>query len=134
MSQEDKNLLFKDLCSRLPYGVKMRNTGICGTTNEGTLWCIEQYDDPIIHLDEFDLGYIIGKDDIKPYLRRMSSMTEAEKDDFSKFFVINDELVIASDYTDYIDWLNSHYFDYRGLIDKGLAIEVTEENNPYVLY
>ena len=30
-----------------------------------------------------------------------------------------------------IDWLNAHYFDYRGLIEKGLAIEVTKENNPY---
>jgi hypothetical protein len=30
------------------------------------------------------------------------------------------------------DWLNAHHFDYRGLIEKGLAIEVTEENNPYV--
>lgn len=29
------------------------------------------------------------------------------------------------------DWLNAHHFDYRGLIEKDLAIEVTEENNPY---
>ena len=32
---------------------------------------------------------------------------------------------------DAIDWLNKHHFDYRGLIPLGLAIEVTEENNPY---
>lgn len=30
-----------------------------------------------------------------------------------------------------IDQLNAHHFDYRGLIEKGLAIAITEENNPY---
>ena len=52
----------------------------------------------------------------------MSSMTEEESKEFS-----NMEIVGYSNY----DWLNAHHFDYRGLIERGLAIEVTEDNNPY---
>ena len=53
----------------------------------------------------------------------MSSMTEEEKKDFRKFQL---------DYSNITyDWLNAHHFDYRGLIEKGLAIEVEENNNPY---
>lgn len=79
----------------------------------------------------------------------MSSMTEEEKSEFIncagyeveesvngrhyeyylKDFVGTQEEPIAN--VDDIDWLNSHHFDYRGLIEKGLAIEVTKENNPY---
>ena len=59
----------------------------------------------------------------KPYLRPMDSMTEEEYAEFgydTLRYTIQD-----------IDWLNAHHFDYRGLIEKGLAIEVTKENNPY---
>ena len=50
-------------------------------------------------------------------------MTEEEKKDFRKFQL---------DYSNITyDWLNAHHFDYRGLIEKGLAIEVEENNNPY---
>ena len=39
-----------------------------------------------------------------------------------------DELISS---VECLDWLNSKHFDYRGLILKGLAIAVTEDNNPY---
>jgi hypothetical protein len=39
--------------------------------------------------------------------------------------------VYVEDFSMVMDWLNERHFDYRGLIEKGLAIEVTEENNPY---
>ena len=77
-------------------------------------------------------------DSVKPYLRPISSMSEEEKKEFidavtweanGKFYI--DECEDISFYQEKYDWLNAHHFDYRGLIDKGLAIEVTEDNNHY---
>ena len=74
---------------------------------------------------------------IKPYLRLISSMTEEE---INEFILISDTVLwLGSKRStcilslEQIDWLNAHHFDYRGLIEKGLAIKVTEENNPYKL-
>lgn len=75
--------------------------------------------------------------DIKPYLRRMSSMTEEEIIEFNNIPSTKNYTIIENDlpwdvaHYKQLDWLNAHHFDYRGLIDKGLAIEVTEDNNPY---
>ena len=105
MEREEKQLLLKDLCARLPYGVKVQSSN-------GEISIL--INPPcVIQDDNFNF---------KPYLRPMSSMTEEEK---AYFFAINEQPVTC------IDWLNSHHFDYRGLIEKGLAIEVTDENNPY---
>lgn len=66
--------------------------------------------------------------DMQTYLRPMSSMTEEEEKEFQEI-----KLSYHFDEDSYIlfDWLNKKMFDYRGLIPMGLAIEVTEENNPY---
>lgn len=117
MIQEEKDLLLKDLCARLPYGVVYHR-------NDGAN----------IKLNAIDVerGLLNYTDDIeerecKPYLRPMSSMTEEEKIDYQAFFNYD-----GVEYPEeYIDWLNKHHFDYRGLIEKGLAIEVNESNNPY---
>lgn len=67
----------------------------------------------------------------------MSNMTEEEKNEYWVFFTTDghgfptDE-VDKHKIDEYLEWLHEHHFDYRGLIEKGLAIEVTEENNPYV--
>ena len=61
---------------------------------------------------------------IKPYLRPMSSMTDEENKKL-------DEIWIKHTIEEGADYLNSIHVDYRGLIEKGLAIAVTEENNPY---
>lgn len=124
MTREERELLLKDLCTRLPYGVLVLNKD--GDVESFT-WQ---------ELKEFGDGYIP-----KPYLRPMSSMTEEEKkeleDEINKDFKL---AIIACKKNDIskstsgfykIDWLNAHHFDYRGLIEKGLAISVTEENNPY---
>lgn len=139
MKKEDKDLLLKDLCARLPYGVKM--------------WFPSAFA-PIV-LDEFILSVARRRDEeFKPYLRPMSSMTEEEKGEL--WFLLtegrtnielnsngqlttrenielgfNYPFVCPEGSTLYVDWLNAHHFDYRGLIEKGLAIAVTEENNPY---
>jgi len=123
MTQENKELLFKDLCARLPYGVKF-SCDIKG------VWTLKG----IIHNG---INYIcwpnaVALEVVKPYLRPMSSMTEEEKKEFSALGVgihlFKGPLIPSYDT---LDWLNAHHFDYRGLIEKGLAIAVTEENNPY---
>ena len=113
MTQEETNLLIKDLCARLPYGVKIN--------------VLHHYEDEdgILTLDAFwlhDIQY--GRKEIKPYLRPMSSMTEEEKEELyhKTGFRIDDYILGLST----IDWLNTHHFDYRGLIDKGLALEAPE--------
>ena len=135
MSQEDKDLLLKDLSARLPYGVKFLRESWNYEWNQ-ELSVIEVLED--IDKD----GYINNTkvytvEDIKPYLRSMSSMTEEEaKEIYLLLFkverigtpdICKEQNAISLLY----DWLNTHHFDYRGLIPKGLAIEVTEENNSY---
>jgi len=135
MNQEDKELLFKDLCGRLPHHVRLKIWLKEGTTEEGFLDLEHNYADVL--RDAFYYNVI---KDIKPYLRPMSSMTEDEKNEYEKTF---DSVYDIDDYGEdadswhkefsicSLDWLNAHHFDYRGLIEKGLAIEVTEKNNPY---
>ena len=119
MTQQDKDLLLHDLSARLPYGVK------CQTKNGiGTLISIEcSFGENLVYVDfdrseaeEYDLN---DGDTVKPYLRPMSSMTEVERQEYG--LVLCDELS-----TNQYDWLNSHHFDYRGLVEKGLALEAKE--------
>ena len=121
MKQENKELLFKDLCARLPYGVKFLRES----------WNFEwdQELSVIEVLEDIDKdGYINNTkvyriEDIKPYLFPLSSMTEEQK---KKWFY-----TLSSDYHityDTVDWCNKNHFDYRGLIEKGLAIDSTNLN------
>lgn len=149
MTQEEKSLLLQDLCARLPYGVKVKFAGYSGR------------EDCTLNAQHLISTYNIEYLRMKPYLRPLSSMTEEEKKDLlvtivgnegSKYFqVLQDGSIDNTDETIqdlnkfnmhwinfdkdtvtlYIDWLNAHHFDYRGLIQLGLAIEVTKENNPY---
>jgi len=124
MKQEDKLLLLKDLSARLPYGV------ICRF--EDTIRITDGNPDPYYEykLSERHIGFFRNNKDfyIKPYLRQMSSMTEEERDWYYNFI---DRKFYYESASELVDWLNSHNFDYRGLIPKGLAIEVTKDNNPY---
>ena len=131
MTQEEKELLLKDLSARLPYGVKF--------FRESWNYELDQELSVIEVLEDIDKdGYINNTkvytiEDIKPYLRPMSSMTWEERKQYQDI----EETCQLSFYPSYchilVDWLNAHHFDYRGLIPKCLAIEVTEENNPYQL-
>ena len=128
------------LCARLPYGVKVRDElGIIHKLTIGNSDLVRLYYDDFSIYSESQLSL--------PLLRPMSSMTEEEKKEFedlwdkgfskaldaqisnSDDYVVRDLEIIAS--SNAIDWLNQHYFDFRGLITKGLAIEVTKKNNPY---
>ena len=119
----DNELLLKDLSARLPYGV------ICFAPDYeyadiGKLWCIEPFEDldPPITV-QYPKGNTITKfcSEVKPYLRPMSSMTEEEKGEYYKLCDNYYDIYFSS--VESIDWLNAHHFDYRGLIEKGLAIE-----------
>lgn len=115
MTQEEKQLLLKDLCARLPYGVKLRYVEDLVVKKESH----------IITLNNIYLEHILNGDaDIKPYLRPMSSMTDEEKETYECFFN-EDGLINCSVYV-YVDWLLEHHFDYRGLIPMGLALEAPE--------
>ena len=130
MSQEEKSLLLKDLCSRLPYGVQILadldkefDGGVIGTLK-------------VINLkkDWVELQSVITPfkfDEIKPYLRPMSSMTAEEKNEWQYLYLPIPHENEATETQRRIDWLLEHHFDFCGLIEKGLAIEVTEENDPY---
>ena len=130
MTQEDKELLLKDLCARLPYKVKVNEAihgdfTLIGLTNERVFTTCEiegcHNDFPI--------------ENIKPYLFPLSSMTEVQKKEYN---LLRDYVPIEHDnYRDIvedadmhdnwqsIDYLIANHFDFRGLIPKGLAIDAT---------
>lgn len=121
MKEEEKQLLLKDLCGRLPYGVIVRGVFINYNKDKGKI-LYEECDKQLNYQD------LSRYESLKPYLRPLSSMTEEEK-------LMYEGLMIGTDNVSYmldvIDWLNAHHFDYRNLIERGMAIKVTEENNPY---
>jgi hypothetical protein len=129
MTQEEKQLLLKDICARLPYGIT-----IYRITDNSTHRI--QYSDIIENIDQFShfLEYS-GVDNIKPYLRPMSSMTKEEKKELGNirpYLIDKNDNVTGVQCNSFIqisecqDWLNEHHFDYRGLIEKGLALEAPE--------
>jgi hypothetical protein len=120
MTQEDKELLLKDLCARLLYGVNglayivgepcNTNTNIVGIINESI---VTNYESPMLELIDLDSKDIT----IKPYLRPMSSISS---------------LISAKEWSslsgiDLIDWYNANHIDYRGLIEKSLALEAPKD-------
>lgn len=123
----DKILLMKDLCPRLPYGVKCDHFGNIKTVL-GVFYDIIQVGDDINNYEDTCI------EDIKLYLRPMTSMTEEEK---YELYGVNGVLSIDFEFEEYkmvhllkshnvIDWLIEHHFDYRGLIGRGLALEAPE--------
>lgn len=125
MTQEDKAFYSKDLCARLPYDTvcqvefksdgkyESKNMILSGIFKDEAYFTIEN-------------GSVYSND-YKPYLFPMSSMTEEQKKEYQ---YITERWMYDSSYSisDSIDWLNAHYFDYRGLIEKGLAIDATNLN------
>ena len=108
MTQEQKELLLKDLCARLPYGVKIKFDSI-----KETVFTISE------------LGYLFGSNhDIIPYLRPMESMTEEEKTYQMKLIK---DIKHGANIDKLEDFYHSHHFDYRGLIPMGLALEAPED-------
>ena len=134
MTQKDKELLLKDLCARLPYGVKVECKWKTPAPN-GTYGMICTLDsfllDQIYNTDDIDVPF----DEYKPYLFPLSSMTEEQHTDMFNYYhnAEIEEVYANGDYLKaaYIgddkkyEWLNRNHFDYRGLIEKGLALDAT---------
>ena len=127
MTEQEKELLLKDLCARLPYHVRVKVWLADGDTEEGPLDLQHNYGDVLL-----DAFYYKKITKIKPYLRPMSSMTEEERNEYLSIKMQETERVALAEIyrpeaiSEIMDWLNTHYFDYRGLIEKGLAIEAPE--------
>lgn len=116
MTQEDKELLLKDLCSRLPYGVKFQGEDSNVYTLDAANYFTLQVEDVVF----------------KPYFRPMSSMTKEERNEAIQFEIYNlgpigfNWNLLVSNSSKLVSWLNAHHFDYRGLIEKGLALEAPD--------
>ena len=138
MTQEEKQLLLKDLCTRLPYGViayasEINKNGIITDVNI-------PYNMVNLTDDNADGNYeLVPLFDIKPYLRPMSSMTEEEKKIMRSYgfelipydtghtgFANIENCIDEASFRFMEEFLNAHYFDYRDLIPMGLALEAKE--------
>ena len=131
MTQEDKEMLFKDLSSRLPYGVKC-----WASYNKFPTTLVEVNADTVgdnlfvvtVKLKKTGLNSPSLIEDIKPYLRPMSSMTEEEQRTLHSMcngVEMVSRLSGLKMFDKAFNWLNENHFDYRGLIEKGLAIDAT---------
>lgn len=142
MTQEEKQLLLKDLCARLPYGIiiaefdkydnqikefKLKMIGDCGYL---------EYDACRDGEQSASLYSKVTRNYCKPYLRPMSSMTEEEKKEFDEVLKsCNNKVFACPDKerrynffdAEQEDFMNAHHFDYRGLIPMGLALEAPED-------
>lgn len=122
MKKEDKDLLLKDLCARLPYNV------IINCTDSDTNYNCFLTTDIL-----YELLHNIEYYDYKPYLRSMSSMTEEERNNLRAYCRTQEGIIYdigvagAINCLAIIDFLNKNHFDYRGLIEKGLAIEASKD-------
>lgn len=122
LKQEDKKLLLQDLCCRLPYYPKCEMIDeLRVVNNEKDSSYISTLFPKHIELFSYHNNFTI-----KPYLRPMSSMTEEEKDEYNK--LCDSYYDIHFNSIESIDWLNAHHFDFRGLIERGLAIDCTGLN------
>ena len=136
MTQEDNELLLKDLCARLPYGVKVK------LGDNPNIFDLEyRIKFAVMYGDSDKLEDILDITNIKPYLFPLSSMTEEQRREYTRAQCEDGDIVFscAKEYVEKgadlvsaeyhaTDWLNAHHFDYRGLISKGLAIDATGLN------
>lgn len=148
MTQKDKDLLLKDLCARIPYGLI-----VACDDDDGTMpntWKVAYVnkiiEDMYLLNTESTATQIISVEETKPYLFPMSSMTEEQRKEFIQcagyeareeengyhyetyyYDLVGHGDVMFPD-CDGFDWLNKNHFDYRGLIPMGLAIDCTNLN------
>ena len=134
MKRGDEEILLRDLCARLPYKVKVYGNYRYSNGDE----IIDDKKIEVIDLSALD--WFVNGIDIKPYLRPMSSMTDEERHEIQE--ILGEDVEIPDDFINIIDssrksfsfielqavfdYFNAHYLDYRGLIEKGLALPVPE--------
>lgn len=147
MTKEDKELLKKELCARLAYGIKGVYYG-----SEEERDCVDDIDCIEVFANgnlEISIGqYALPIEKVKPLLRPMASITEEEKKELKEATCPNGtgyfddkylicpmshfgEQISYSFMQDIISWLYAHHFDVYDLIGKGLAVAITDKYNPY---
>ena len=124
MKQEEKDLLLKDLCARLPYGVKCKSKYFVNDTLSGIIFDEEE---SVFNFSVNNEGFItqLYCHEFKPYLFPMSSMTaeqEMECQQIKHSYYYDDDSFVL------FDWYDKNHIDYRGLIPMGLAIDATGLN------
>ena len=133
MTEEQRQLLIKDLCGRLPYGVNILHVkdGIIGVLSTINIY-VEGREQKLKCSTPFFGEDNVPIEEFKPYLYPLSSMTEEQRSMLEDWDMNGPMLDISGERQVYIatnsriiDWLNKHYFDYRGLIEQGLAIDAT---------
>lgn len=128
MTQENKELLLKDLCARLSYGVKIYledfpNATLVGVVNEGIILHCDKYKH--VYDTPWNIEYV------KPYLFPLSSMTDEQKVIYGDYcYEIMHSIAWDGQFcsNELYDWLNKNHFDYRGLIPMGSALDATGLN------
>ena len=111
MTQEDKELLLKDLCARLPYGVIIQIKD----------WAVLDAELKIGNINRLRINGV----ELKPYLFPMSSMTDEQ---YKEYWELEHSGNMERLSIPALDWLNKNHFDYRGLIPMDLAIDATNLN------
>ena len=117
MTQEDKELLLKDLCARLPYGVIIQVKD----------WTDLDAELKIGHINRLQINDV----ELKPYLFPLSSMIDAEKEEYCQLqqrVIYNSKGPVNEDVTKYINWCYKKHLDINNLIPIGLAIDATDLN------
>lgn len=129
MTQKEKQqLLLKDLSARLPYGVKLgfENSDLILVPTDFNIYTMQLSTNQIYPKSNgVAIGHIYDIWSYRPYLRPMSSMTDKERQS-EPYMTSLDGYMDYYEAADYVDWLNAHHFDYRGLISMGLALEAPE--------
>ena len=122
IQKEEKQLLLVDLSARLSYGVKINHIA---DTEVAPVTLIGIAKDMITL--ESSAGYSsVDVEDYRPYLFPLSSMNEEQKENYNNFFIHSLRgLLTPQDSIELFDWLNKNHFDYRGLIEKSLALDAT---------
>jgi hypothetical protein len=120
MTQEDKDLLLRDLCARLAYGVILKTDNVFPQKLEGI-----SFDKDTFVFFVSDGGFTLDYMDCKPYLFPMSSMTEEQ---YKTYCELEHSGNMEHLSLPLLEWLNKNHFDYRGLIEKGLAIDASGLN------
>ena len=139
MTQENKELLLRDLCARLPYGVKVQYMN-----NIFVIDYVSSYEE--VKLDIPD-NWTVGVSEVKPYLFPFSSITDEQKSELNKKFTVQfsgnnvysihyhsegywdtDLELDLQDWLWFINWCYKNHFDIYGLIPMGLALDATELN------
>ena len=133
MTEKQRQLLIKDLCGRLPYGVNILHVkdGIIGVLSTINIY-VEGREQKLKCSTPFFVEDNVPIEEFKPYLYPLSSMTEEQRSMLEDLDMNEPTLDISGERQIYIltnpriiDWLNAHHFDYRGLIEQGLAIDAT---------